>query len=136
MVFASRSNRYFRAGSADISFGKILIATSRPSRESLARYTSPIPPAPSSPATSWGPSFVPGARGIKCRDYNLRQTFWRPGVIVLPQFEPIVVTTTGGLNGEVISTPVPVRASCLVQINLSTILNIYVRHTRTWVPAL
>ena len=33
--------------SADTSFGRIFTATSRPSLVSFARYTSPIPPAPS-----------------------------------------------------------------------------------------
>jgi hypothetical protein len=36
-----------------------LIATSRESRASRARYTSPIPPAPSQPTISYGPMVVP-----------------------------------------------------------------------------
>jgi NYN domain len=40
------------AGSAENSAGRIFTATSRPSRVSLARYTSPIPPAPSGPTIS------------------------------------------------------------------------------------
>src|SRR5215471_11308010 len=73
MVFASRSNLCFLCGSADISFGKILTATSRPSRVSLARYTSLIPPAPSGPTISYGPSFVPEARSMLARDYTARK---------------------------------------------------------------
>jgi hypothetical protein len=44
---------------------KVVIgATSRPSYVSLARYNSPIPPAPSGATISYGLSFVPAARLI------------------------------------------------------------------------
>jgi hypothetical protein len=42
----------------------ILPATSRSSRESWARYTSPMPPAPMGARISYGPSFVPAESGI------------------------------------------------------------------------
>ena len=45
------------------------MATSRPSRGSRARYTSPIPPAPSGAMISYGPSFVPEVRAIRARHY-------------------------------------------------------------------
>src|SRR6185436_17388208 len=38
------------------------MATSRPSRVSRARYTSPMPPAPRGATISYGPSRVPGVR--------------------------------------------------------------------------
>src|SRR4030095_17086184 len=38
------------------------IATSRPSRGSRARYTSPIPPAPRAETISYGPRRAPGMR--------------------------------------------------------------------------
>ena len=44
---ASRAKRARRSGSAVKCDGRILIATSRPSLLSRARYTSPMPPAPS-----------------------------------------------------------------------------------------
>ena len=44
---ASRSKRDRARGSPRAAPGSTLIATSRPSRVSRARYTSPIPPAPS-----------------------------------------------------------------------------------------
>jgi hypothetical protein len=47
------------------------MATVRSSRVSRARYTSPIPPAPSGARISYGPSLVAGASGIGGRDYNL-----------------------------------------------------------------
>src|SRR5215469_10254190 len=50
--------------------GRIFSATSRPRRVSRARYTSPIPPAPSGPTTSYGPSLVPGTSAMIGRDYN------------------------------------------------------------------
>jgi hypothetical protein len=40
-------NRRSLSGSREKAAGKTLIATSRPSRVSRARYTSPMPPAPS-----------------------------------------------------------------------------------------
>jgi hypothetical protein len=48
----------------------ILTATSRPSRESRARYTSPIPPAPREERISYGSSFVPGVSVIRERHYS------------------------------------------------------------------
>src|SRR5262249_1037230 len=56
---ASRSSRARCPGSPDRAFGKTLIATSRPSLESWARHTSPIPPAPSGERISYGPRRVP-----------------------------------------------------------------------------
>ncbi len=50
--FASRSKRARRFGSAAKAAGRSLIATSRPSFVSVARYTSPIPPAPIGATTS------------------------------------------------------------------------------------
>ena len=44
--FASRSKRARRSASPATSAGSTLIATSRPSVVSVARYTSPIPPWP------------------------------------------------------------------------------------------
>jgi CPA1 family monovalent cation:H+ antiporter len=49
---ASCSNRLRRSGSATNSSGSTLTATSRPRRESRARQTSPIPPAPIDETTS------------------------------------------------------------------------------------
>ncbi len=46
---ASCSKRWRRSGSDDVTDGRTLIATSRPSFVSVARYTSPIPPAPMAP---------------------------------------------------------------------------------------
>jgi methyl-accepting chemotaxis protein len=40
--------------------GSTLMATSRPSRGSRARHTSPIPPAPMAATISYPPSFIPG----------------------------------------------------------------------------
>src|SRR5215471_3837758 len=59
MVFASRSKRCFRSGSSDRCDGSTLIATVRSSRASRARYTSPMPPAPSGAIIWYGPSRVP-----------------------------------------------------------------------------
>ncbi len=50
--------------------GSTLIATSRPSRVSRARYTSPIPPAPASDNISYGPSLAPAVSAIDARNYS------------------------------------------------------------------
>lgn len=49
--------------------GKILMATSRESRVSFARYTSPVPPAPSEATISYEPSLLPEVRAILTRHY-------------------------------------------------------------------
>src|ERR1035438_1404911 len=59
-----------RANSCRITFS----ATSRPSFESAARYTSPIPPVPSGDRISYGPSLVPAVRAMRARNYSLRNT--------------------------------------------------------------
>ena len=46
IVFASRSSRCRSSALADRCAGSTLTATSRPRRVSFARYTSPMPPAP------------------------------------------------------------------------------------------
>src|SRR5262245_9754414 len=56
---ASRWNRVTRSGSRENSSGRILIATSRFSFVSVARYTSPMPPLPSKAVISYEPSGVP-----------------------------------------------------------------------------
>src|SRR5258706_5449815 len=61
-TFASRWNRAIGSASAANASGRILMATSRSSRVSRARYTSPMPPAPSAESISYGPMRVPGAR--------------------------------------------------------------------------
>src|SRR5262245_61888432 len=48
--------------------GKTLIATSRPRRVSFARYTSPMPPAPSALVISYGPRVLP-IRAAMCRGF-------------------------------------------------------------------
>src|ERR1700722_3779768 len=59
-----------RSASRESAAGKTLMATSRRRRESRARYTSPLPPAPKRETISYGPSLVPEARFISGRDYN------------------------------------------------------------------
>src|SRR5713101_2876751 len=58
-ALASRSRRCRKEGSEDRSAGRTLRATSRSRRVSRARYTSPMPPAPSGRWISYGPSLVP-----------------------------------------------------------------------------
>src|SRR5580700_5834102 len=73
MACASCWKRRNRSGSRAKAAGKTLIATSRLSRASRARYTSPMPPAPTGDTISYGPSFVPGVRAIRARNYRLVQ---------------------------------------------------------------
>src|ERR1035438_2806989 len=55
---------------------------SRPSFVSVARYTSPIPPAPNGDWISYGPSFVPGVRAIRARNYSLCSTLHADATIL------------------------------------------------------
>src|SRR5947208_15757896 len=59
---ASFSKRLRRPASEPRSAGRTLIATSRLSRASRARHTSPMPPAPRREITSYGPSRPPAER--------------------------------------------------------------------------
>src|SRR6187397_66910 len=63
-VLASRSNRARRSASCANASGSTLIATSRPRFLSVARYTSPIPPAPSGTPMVYAPRRVPGVSGM------------------------------------------------------------------------
>ncbi len=58
-VCASRVKRTSRSASSAKTSGRTLIATSRLSFVSRARYTSPIPPAPMAPRISYEPRRVP-----------------------------------------------------------------------------
>src|SRR5262245_24937315 len=64
-VRASRSKRWRRSGLPARCSGRTLIATVRSRRVSRARYTSPMPPAPSGASTSYGPSFAPLGKGME-----------------------------------------------------------------------
>jgi hypothetical protein len=66
-ILASVSKRALASGFTERSGDSTLIATSRPSRVSRARYTSPMPPAPSSATIEYGPSCVPGVIVIATR---------------------------------------------------------------------
>src|SRR5436309_3797637 len=57
---ASRSNLSLAVGLSDRWAGRILTATVRSRRVSRARYTSPMPPAPSGARISYGPRREPG----------------------------------------------------------------------------
>src|SRR5438093_10713703 len=85
MVFASRSNRCLRAASEENCAGKILIATVRPRRVSRARYTSPIPPAPSGETISYGPSLAPRVRATGVKLYLPKQDAQKRQVVSAPQ---------------------------------------------------
>src|SRR5438132_9943340 len=61
-----------RSRSAANEAGRTLIATSRPIRGSRARYTSPMPPAPSNPTISYSPILVPGV-SLKSEAYYDRR---------------------------------------------------------------
>src|ERR1700734_3584746 len=62
---ASRRNLSMACAPGNDSLGRSFSATSRPNRASFARYTSPIPPAPSGATISYGPSFVPAFSTIE-----------------------------------------------------------------------
>src|SRR5262245_18867573 len=60
--WASRRKRARRSASSANSAGRNLRATSRPSRESWACHTSPMPPAPRAATISYDPSRAPGLK--------------------------------------------------------------------------
>src|SRR6516165_664761 len=62
---ASRWNRSRVCGDAVKASGRTLMATPRSRRVSLARYTSPMPPAPSEDWISYGPRRAPAASGMR-----------------------------------------------------------------------
>src|SRR5262250_2907907 len=74
MVLASRSKRRFRTGSVENCAGRILMATLRSNRVSLARYTSPIPPAPRAATISYGPNFAPFFNATTARIIVLQES--------------------------------------------------------------
>src|ERR1700730_4240797 len=72
---ASRSKRCFASGLDERCEGRILTATVRSRRVSRARYTSPIPPAPSGETILYGPRFVPEVRAIRARHYSAAEAY-------------------------------------------------------------
>src|SRR5258705_500953 len=89
-TFASRWNRAIRSASAANASGRILMATSRSSRVSRARYTSPMPPAPSAESISYGPMRVPGVRAKRLsRIIRAGRTRGRDYSCVTPKCLPI-----------------------------------------------
>src|SRR4030095_7565004 len=87
---ASRSKRGSASPSSEKLSGRTLTATSRPSRVSRARYTSPIPPAPRRESSSYGPKRFPGAIFfISRRDHTLARPDVRPSAAAfVPGFTP------------------------------------------------
>src|SRR5580704_5147723 len=71
-AWVSCSKRRSRSLSLAKDSGRIFKATSRPKRVSRARYTSPMPPAPTSDWISYGPILVPWARGMSARSIAQR----------------------------------------------------------------
>jgi len=66
-TLASRSKRARRSGSCANAAGRTLIATSRPSLVSFARYTSPIPPTPMAAVISCVPRRALSVTGMNSR---------------------------------------------------------------------
>ena len=93
---ASRWKRVIASGSVAKLLGSTFTATSRPNRESIALYTSPMPPAPIWVVISYEPSRVPGLSAICCRNFMR----WAGGRLPLPNW-----TADGGFvdsgRGEV-----------------------------------
>src|ERR1700726_1205872 len=82
--FSAATARTSRSKRSVNCAAETLMATSRPTRGSRARYTSPMPPAPSRPRTSYGPSFVPFARGISGQILLRKAVEKHGGQVALP----------------------------------------------------
>src|ERR1022692_1106567 len=67
IALASRSRRWRTPGVSANRCGKTFKATVRWRRLSLARYTSPMPPAPKRASITYGPSSSPGANRYSLR---------------------------------------------------------------------
>jgi hypothetical protein len=70
-MLASCSKRRRRSAPEAINSGSTLTAIMRSRRVSRARYTSPMPPAPSVARISYGPSLVPEVSAMRGRNYSL-----------------------------------------------------------------
>src|SRR5271170_3878256 len=135
MACASCWKRRNRSGSRAKAAGKTLIATSRLSRASRARYTSPMPPAPTADTISYGPSFVPGVRAIRARNYRLfstlhwMQRFWAVGRQTGSNSEMDFLTPLGRLRSR---HPHPEGSESGVREAAMTALRFFYlpRHTR------
>src|SRR5580658_6144475 len=99
-TLASRSKRASLSGSCARAAGRILIATSRSSLVSRARYTSPIPPAPIGARISYGPSLAPTDSGICVIQLSLaNQEAYRE---CITRYTDIGLGTEGSGSGDLI----------------------------------
>src|SRR5262249_29173996 len=73
-----------------------LIATDRLRRVSVARYTSPVTPVPSSAAISYGPNLVRKARGIIS---NSKSVYIRVSDRLIPLINPVFCSEGNSPNG-------------------------------------
>jgi hypothetical protein len=119
-----------RTGFAGKTLGELvldtLIATSRFSRESWARYTSPMPPAPMCAAISYGPSLSPAESGMCLPELSLadqkvdRERITAQPEIIFPKKQvtsgrPSVRYPANLLDSEVLVNGRPRRCATLVQ---------------------
>src|SRR5262245_31281858 len=78
-ILASRANRSSAFSSPSRRVGSTLTATSRSSWWCRARYTSPMPPAPSGARISYAPIRLPVARAMGTADSNAEEEESAPG---------------------------------------------------------
>src|SRR5262245_19303786 len=104
MALASRSKRCRLSGDEASRAGSTLTATSRPSRVSRARYTSPMPPAPSGWRISYGPRREPGERVIRKRAVRLscRRLGRRHDDLAQAQLPPLALEGCEALADELL----------------------------------
>jgi hypothetical protein len=103
MALASRSKRKRRSEFEVKWEGRTLTATVRSRRVSKARYTSPIPPAPSGPTISYGPSFVPGGSVMSARIIALEQPREVSSNRLTPPRSPLLGSLMGADTGRITS---------------------------------
>src|SRR5438552_5578373 len=103
MAFASRSRRSRKLRSDESFSGRTLMATVRSSRVSRARYTSPMPPAPSAVWISYGPSLVPAVSAICARHYSPNEVRYSE-IGTIPGSQPLIryrgITCRGRLRSR------------------------------------
>src|SRR5687767_2539442 len=118
-VCASRVKRAIRSGSAVRASGRTLSATSRFSLASRARYTSPMPPAPSSDRISKLPNRVPGDSAMKRGDSTRRCSERYTPLAMRTTIAHVVFATAAVVLGSAVAYGQDVDASALYQRNCS-----------------
>src|SRR6266568_1735516 len=110
-AWASCLKRRRRSASSENAAGNTFTATSRPKAASRARYTSPIPPAPTGAMISKDPSFEPEVKAICEGHYSSQEK----------KGEPLTCFRALGKAVGLVSRPSTLRVGSRVNITPSKV---------------